>query len=141
MKHDISTLVIGNNEGWKQNIKIGKRNNQQFTKIPHSKLIKLFEYKGKLAGIKVITTEESYTSKANALDSDKLPKYSPNTKHTFSGKRTQRGLYKTATGRLINADTNGSMNIVRKVIPNAFEGIEGLPFIPVVLNLWSRLQT
>ena len=141
LKNHISTLVIGNNEGWKQNIKIGKRNNQQFTKIPHSKLIKLLEYKAQLAGIKVIVTEESYTSKASALDGDKLPKYKPDIKHVFSGKRTKRGLYKTATGRLINADTNGSMNIARKVIPNIFEGIEGLPFIPVVLDLWARLQT
>ena len=129
LKNDISTLIIGNNEGWKQNIKIGKRNNQQFTKIPHSRLIDLLAYKAQLAGIKVIVTEESYTSKASALDGDKLPKYSLDTKHAFSGKRTQRGLYKTATQRLINADTNGSMNIARKVIPNLFEGIEGLPFI------------
>jgi transposase len=44
-----------------------------------------------------------------------------------------------STGRTINADINGSINIVRKVIPNAFEGIEGLPFIPVVLGLWSKI--
>lgn len=55
----------------------------------------------------------------------------------FSGKRVKRGLYKTSTGRTINADTNGSLNIVRKVIPNFMDGIEGLPFIPVVLGLWT----
>lgn len=61
-----------------------------------------------------------------------------NKKHVFSGKRTKRGLYKTSTGKLINADTNGSMNIIRKVIPDAFEGIEGLPFIPMVLDIWTK---
>lgn len=138
IKNDISTLVVGKNQGWKQNLKIGKKNNQQFTKIPHAKLIEMIIYKGGLAGIKVVVTEESYTSKASALDGDELPKYEPNKKHVFSGKRTKRGLYKTSTGKLINADTNGSMNIARKVIPNAFEGIEGLPFIPMVLDIWTK---
>ncbi|MDJ0673852.1 MAG: transposase [Calothrix sp. MO_167.B42] len=139
-KNDIYTLVIGKNQSWKQNINIGKQNNQQFTQIPHTKLISLLTYKAQLVGIKIIITEESYTSKASALDGDKLPEYSPNSKqHSFSGKRTKRGLYKTASGKLINADTNGSINIARKVIPNAFEGIEGLPFIPVVLNLWNQI--
>ena len=87
LKNDISTLIIGNNQGWKQNINIGKINNQKFTQIPHSRLINLLSYKAKLSGIEVIVTEESYTSKASALDGDKLPKYSPNTKYKFSGKR------------------------------------------------------
>ncbi len=136
--NDISTLVIGNNQGWKQGIKIGKRNNQQFTKIPHSKLINMLVYKGELAGIEVIVTTESYTSKASALDGDALPKYKPNNKYSFSGKRTKRGLYKTSTGRTINADTNGSLNIARKVIPNFMNGIEALPFMPLVLKLWTK---
>ena len=140
MKNNISTLIIGNNQGWKQSINIGNVNNQKFTQIPHSRLIDLLSYKAKLSGIEVIVTEESYTSKASALDGDKLPKYSPDTKHKFSGKRIKRGLYQTATGKLINADTNGSMNIIRKVIPDVFKGIEGLPFIPVALDLWTRLQ-
>ncbi|MGB3535116.1 MAG: transposase [Microcoleaceae cyanobacterium] len=136
--NDISTLVIGKNPGWKQGIKIGKRNNQQFTKIPHSKLINMLVYKGELAGLEVIVTTESYTSKASALDGDALPKYKPNNQYSFSGKRTKRGLYKTSTGRTINADTNGSLNIARKVIPNFMNGIEALPFMPLVLKLWTK---
>ncbi len=31
------------------------------------------------------------------------------------------------------------MNIVRKVIPDAFEGIVRSPFIPVVLGLWTKI--
>jgi len=55
------------------------------------------------------------------------------------GKRVKRGLYKTSTGKTINADINGSLNIARKVIPNFMDGIEGLPFIPVVLDLWTKI--
>lgn len=139
--NDIGQLVIGNNPGWKQALNIGQKNNQEFTKIPHAKLISILTYKAELAGIKVVTTEESYTSKASALSGDKLPVYKANTdiKPVFSGKRVKRGLYKTSTGRIINADTNGSMNIARKVIPNFMDGIEGLPFIPVVLGLWAKI--
>ncbi len=139
--NDLGQLVIGNNQGWKQYLNIGKKNNQEFTNIPHAKLISLLTYKAQLAGIEVIVTEESYTSKASALDGDTLPVYKAKSdvKPVFSGKRVKRGLYKTSNGRLINADTNGSLNIARKVIPNFMKGIVGLPFIPVVLDLWTKI--
>ena len=137
----IGQLVIGNNRGCKQDINIGKKHNQEFTQIPHFQLIKLLAYKAQLAGIEVTITEESYTSKASALDGDELPvrKTKSDVKPVFSGKRVKRGLYKTNSGRTINADTNGSMNIARKVIPNFMDGIVGLPFIPVVLGLWTKI--
>ncbi|AFY83941.1 RNA-guided endonuclease InsQ/TnpB family protein [Oscillatoria acuminata] len=139
--NDVGQLVIGNNQGWKQKINIGRKNNQAFTKIPHAKLISLLTYKARLAGIEVVLTEESYTSKASALDQDKLPVYKAksDSQPVFSGKRVKRGLYRTDVGRIINADTNGSLNIARKVIPNFMDGIEGLPFIPVVLGLWTKI--
>ena len=93
----------------------------------------MLQYKGKLDGVRVVVNEEAYTSQASALDGDRLPKYGDEVPK-FSGKRVKRGLYKTATGRLVNVDTNGSMNNARKVIPNAFEGIEALPFVPVVVD-------
>jgi IS605 OrfB family transposase len=137
----IGQLVIGNNQGWKQKINIGKKQNQKFNQIPHSQLIKLLAYKAQLAGIEVTITEESYTSKASALDGDELPvrKTKSDVKPVFSGKRVKRGLYKTNSGRTINADTNGSMNIARKVIPNFMDRIVGLPFIPIVLGLWTKI--
>jgi IS605 OrfB family transposase len=137
--NDIAQLIIGKNQGWKQKLNIGKKNNQEFTKIPHAKLINLLTYKAQLAGIEVVLTEESYTSKASSLDGDNLPsfKIKADIKPVFSGKRIKRGLYKTSTGKTINADINGSLNIARKVIPNFMDGIEGLPFIPVVLGLWT----
>ncbi|QNP30481.1 IS200/IS605 family accessory protein TnpB-related protein [Cylindrospermopsis curvispora] len=42
---------------------LGKKNNQSFTQIPHARLIDQITYKCQLAGIKVVVTEESYTSK------------------------------------------------------------------------------
>jgi putative transposase len=70
-----------------------------------------------------------------------LPSYhvKADVKPVFSGQRVKRGLYKTNSGKTINADTNGSLNIARKVIPNIMDGIEGLPFIPVVLGLWTKI--
>ena len=71
-------------------------------------------YKDELVGIKVIINEESYTSKASFLYLDIVPNYCQGVKHKFSGKRIKRGLYKSKNGLLINADLNGSYNILRK---------------------------
>ncbi|MDY7006520.1 MAG: transposase [Cyanobacteriota bacterium] len=132
--HQIGTLIIGHNEKWKQSINIGKKNNQQFVNIPHYRLIEMLTYKAQLKGIKVIITEESYTSQSSSLDRDELPKYG-DSKPMFKGKRIARGLYKTEDNKLLNADVNGAFNIIIKVIPDVFDqGIKGLPFNPVVLD-------
>ena len=80
----------------------------------------MLEYKCKFEGINVIINEESYTSKSSFIDNDILPVYKKNCnkEYKFSGRRVKRGLYKTANNLLINADINGSLNIIRKVIPN-----------------------
>jgi putative transposase len=67
--------------------------------------------------------EESYTSKASFLDGDEIPVYDPKRKDkpVFSGKRIKRGLYRASDGRLINADVQGSYNMIKKVAPKAFE--------------------
>ena len=125
IENQIGTLVIGNNPNWKQDINLGKKNNQNFVQIPFLKLIEQLKYKGKLVGIKVIINEESYTSIASFLDWDDLPVYQKGVKYRFSGKRVKRGLYQASNGVKYNADVNGSLNILRKVVPNAFSnGIE-----------------
>ena len=117
----IGTLVVGKNEQWKTEINLGKQTNQNFVSIPHARLIEMLEYKARLVGIKVILQEESYTSQANFLGLDLIPVYGKTEKEPmFTGKRIKRGLYKTSTGQLINSDINGSYNILRKAIPNAF---------------------
>lgn len=136
---EIGILVVGKNDGWKQEVEMGKRNNQQFVQIPHARFIQMLTYKAELVGIAVLVTEESYTSKASFLDRDPLPVRKPNDeeKHTFSGKRIKRGLYRASDGRLINADMNGASNILRKVAPNAFgsEGVEESVVPPVRITL------
>jgi IS605 OrfB family transposase len=130
----IGTLILGKNPEWKQEMNLGKKTNQNFVQIPHAKFIEMLSYKAKLAGIQVILTEESYTSKASFIDNDPIPVYKKGEKNqlTFSGKRVKRGLYRTACGQLVNADVNGSLNIMRKVVPNAFGyGVEGVVVHPV----------
>ncbi|RQH38044.1 transposase [Okeania hirsuta] len=133
--NNIGTVVIGKNDNWKQGANIGKKNNQNFTQIPHDKLLKQITYKCQLAGIKVIETEESYTSKTSALDLEQPIKH-----ETYRGKRVKRGLFRSGTGIVINADVNGSLQIIRKKFPEAFsaEGIVSCAVQPVLVNPISR---
>lgn len=130
----IGTLIIGKNVGWKQSAEMGKQNNQNFVNIPHAKFIEQLQYKAALVGIKVIVTEESYTSKASFLDNDLIPSYQQEfSNYKFSGRRIKRGMYKASSGRKLNADVNGSYNIMRKAVPSMSftEGIEGVVVRPV----------
>jgi putative transposase len=121
VKEGIGVLCIGKNDAWKQNSKMSKRTNQNFVNIPHARFIAMLTYKAELVGIRVQVTEESYTSKASLLDLDPLPvRNNGDEKHTFSGKRVKRGLYRASNGRYINADINGAGNIIRKVAPDTF---------------------
>jgi putative transposase len=136
LSNQIGVLVIGKNDGWKQKSNMGKANNQKFTSLPHNKFIHQLKYKAELVGIQVIIAEESYTSKASFLDLDSIPTYKKDIKHSFSGRRLKRGMYKAKLGNLINADVNGSYNIMRKVVPNAFSnGIKGVVVHPVKVTL------
>ena len=117
VSNDISTIVIGHNKEWKQDINIGKQNNQKFVQIPFNTFIHMITYKAQMKGRKVIQREESYTSKCSFIDNEDICKH-----EKYKGNRLKRGLYKTQTGRLINADLNGAFNILKKEIPNAFDG-------------------
>ena len=123
IKNNISKIFIGNNNGWKKGIKIGKRNNQNFVNIPHTKLFNKILYKCLLNGIEVIFTEESYTSRASFFDKDYLPKYGESDNHNFTGTRIKRGLYRDSKGNIWNADLNGAANIMRKCSDKAYKGI------------------
>ena len=113
-KHSISTLIIGKNDGWKQGINIGKVNNQNFVQIPYISLISKLAYKCEQSGISFITTEESYTSGTSFLDNE-LP-----TKELYNkSRRIKRGLFKSNSGKLINADVNAAYQIMKKVFRDA----------------------
>ena len=77
----------------------------------------MITYKAELQGIKVIQREESYTSKCSFMDNETICKH-----ETYMGKRIKRGLFRSATGRHINADLNGALNILKKEVPDAFDG-------------------
>ena len=116
IKYGIGTIVLGWNEGFKCNANMGRVNNQKFVQIPLGKLRDRIEQLCSLHGIRLVITEESYTSKASYLDGDSLPKYGEKPEGwKASGRRTKRGLYKSKNGSLINADLNGAANIMSKV--------------------------
>lgn len=130
-KNNVSVIIIGNNKEWKQNVGLGKRNNQNFVQIPFNTFIQQIQYKAEEVGIKVILVEESYTSGTSFLDNELPVKESYN-----KNRRIHRGLFKSNNGTLINADVNGSFQILKKVFLNAYaNGIEDLVFNPVKVSI------
>lgn len=129
--NDINTIVIGNNKNWKQNSKMSKKVNQNFISIPYGIFIQKVQYKAEEFGIKVIVTEENYTSGTSFLDGEFPIKENYN-----KNRRKYRGLFVSNNGIKINADVNGSYQIIKKVFPKAFaEGIEGVGLHPFKVNL------
>jgi putative transposase len=127
VEEGIGTLILGKNPFWKQQVALGKKHNQEFVQIPHAKFLDLLTYKAEAVGIRVMVTEESYTSKASFLDRDVLPTYDPKQgaeqegKPRFTGRRDGRW-YRVKGRPPIHSDVNGSYNIARKVFPTAFDG-------------------
>ena len=116
VKNNTSKIVIGYNQGWKQESNLSKKVNQKFVGLPFLMLIEKIKYKAEDVGIEVILTEESYTSGTSFIDGE-LP-----TKENYNKKRrVKRGLFRSNDGKLINADVNGSLQILKKVFPNAYE--------------------
>lgn len=125
VEHQIDTLIIGLNKTWKQR----NQNKQNFTYIPFNMLIKQIQSKCEECGIKVMTTEESYTSGTSFLDNEQPVKENYNKEH-----RIHRGLFLSNDGKKINADVNGAYQIMKKVIPNVFDnGIEDVGLHPIRL--------
>jgi IS605 OrfB family transposase len=116
VSNDIGTLVAGYNVTFQKNTNMGKQNNQNFVNIPYGQLRSKLEYLCELNGIVFVKQEESYTSKASFWDKDDIPVYNADNpkEYQFSGSRIHRGLYKTSTGKTLNADVNGALNIMRK---------------------------
>lgn len=128
VENQIDTLVVGHNDKWKQRIKLGKRVNQNFIFIPYDMLIQQLAYKCENAGIRFIETEEGYTSGTSFLDGEL-----PCKENYDKSRRIKRGLFQSEQG-LINSDVNGSLQIIRKVFPDAFGyGIE-VCLTPTIIN-------
>lgn len=128
---DVSVVVVGLNKTWKQESKLNSRANQNFIGIPYNTFINKLRYKLESVGIQLIANEESYTSGCSFLDGEIIGKESYD-----KSRRVTRGLFKSNKGILINADVNGSYNIIRKVFPKAFaNGIEGIHLHPIRVNI------
>ena len=124
ISNDIGNIVLGYNNDFQKQSKLSKQVNQSFTIIPIGKLKDKLSYLSELYGINLILQEESYTSKASFLDEDEIPTYGKDDNYKFSGTRIKRGLYKTSKGTLINADINGSLNILKKALLNTSNNIK-----------------
>ena len=136
IKNKIGNIVIGYNKNWKDSISLGKKTNQKFVQIPYLNFLNYLKYKCQLSGINLIETEESYTSKCDALSFEKIGKH-----ENYSGKRVKRGLFQSGIKKLINADVNGSINIMRKVVDDSYVNKiinRGLLFNPIkIKNLYD----
>jgi putative transposase len=133
LEKDITLLVIGKNNDWKQSLNLGAKTNQNFVSIPHTKFIDMLKYKCKLNGISVKVIEESYTSKCSFIDNEKIKK-----QESYMGQRRKRGLFISKNGIKINADCNGSYNILRKVVQTvSYTDLlnRGLVVSPVIIKI------
>jgi len=104
LEHKVKKIVIGKIKGIKQNMNY----NKSFVQIPIQRLAEQIKYKAELKGIEVKFKEESYTSDCSAFDLEPVTK-----KYYDKTCRVVRGLFKSNFG-LVNADVNGSLNILRK---------------------------
>ena len=136
IRYGIGNIVVGYNKGWKDSINFNKKDSQAFVYIPYEKLIDYLKYKCETAGIRFILNEESYTSKCDALALEPICKH-----EKYQGRRIKRGLFRSSTGKIINADVNGALNIMRKVVGDS-ECItriadSGRLFRPIRVNVFS----
>lgn len=131
LQNNINTLVVGKNKKWKQKSEMSKISNQKFIQIPYEMLLEQLKYKCEDVGINYIEIDESYTSGTSFLDQEY-----PDKSNYDRTRRIVRGLFKSNSGLLINSDVNGSLQIMKKAFPNAFDkryGIEGV-LTPIVIN-------
>ncbi|MFB8793208.1 MAG: hypothetical protein U7126_03005 [Microcoleus sp.] len=120
-------LVIGQNSAGKQQINLASET-PKFASIPTAQLIERLIYQAELVEIRVIITEESYTSKCSFLDNQL-----PGKQAQYLGKRVERELCHSQLGLSINTDEKGCALSVRKVFPDAVEaqGIRAIVVWPL----------
>lgn len=106
---DCEKVIIGYNKGWKDKVKLGSNTNRRFYQIPYSKLLQKLRQKLEENNQELIEVNESYTSKCDSLALESIEKH-----EKYLGKRVKRGLFSSSDGKLLNADINGAINIMRK---------------------------
>jgi len=113
LQYSIGVIFIGQNvidsiRNSKQNKSISKQLRWILGKLPFGKFVQMLKAKAEKFGIQVQLVNESYTSKASALDDE------PIKQETYSIKRIQRGLVKSDKNEVWNADLNACLNIAKK---------------------------
>lgn len=131
--NNIGTCFIGHNNGWKNEVEMGKRNNQNFVSIPYLLLINMLRYKIEEKGGQLVELNESYTSKCSFLDNEEVCKH-----ESYKGKRVKRGLFLSGKGKSINADINGSLNILKRGIGFSFM-VKNNIFRPEKIDIQKKL--
>ena len=111
VSNNVSVLFIGKNKNWKQEAGLTRAAQQSFERIPIARFLDMVEYKCRLHGIRVEYVQESHTSKCSFIDGESIEHHD-----SYVGKRIRRGLFRSADGKLINADLNGALNIMRKAV-------------------------
>ena len=111
---------------------MGKRNNQNFVSIPYSLLINMIRYKIEEKGGQLVELNEAYTSKCSFLDNEEICKH-----ETYKGKRVKRGLFLSENKKALNADINGSLNILKRGIGFSFK-VENDIFRPTKIDIQKK---
>jgi IS605 OrfB family transposase len=125
IEHRIDTVYVGDGKGWKQNVNLGDKTNQDFVQIPFDKFKQKLKHKLEYRGITFELVPESRTSKCSFYDGESVEHH-----EEYAGERVERGLFEASDGTQLNADVNGAVNMVRKSTgkPNSdlFESAEGV---------------
>ena len=132
-RNNIGTCFIGHNKDWKQEVEMGKRNNQNFVSIPYSLLINMLRYKIEEKGGVLVELNEAYTSKCSFLDNEEICKH-----ESYKGKRIRRGLFLSSDKKALNADINGSLNILKRGMKFGFDFKECF-FRPTKIDIQKKL--
>lgn len=132
-QNNIGACFIGHNNGWKNGVEMGKKNNQNFVSIPYSLLINMLRYKIEEKGGVLVELNEAYTSKCSFLDNEEICKH-----EEYKGKRVKRGLFLSSEGKALNADINGSLNILKRGIGFSFK-VENDIFRPTKIDIQKKL--
>ena len=132
-QNNVGTCFIGHNKDWKQEVEMGKKNNQNFVSIPYSLLINMLRYKLEEKGGVLVELNEAYTSKCSFLDNEEVYKH-----ETYKGKRIKRGLFLSKKKKALNADINGSLNILKRGMKFGFDFKECF-FRPTKIDIQKKL--
>lgn len=114
---------------------MSKKANQNFVQIPFSMLMSQLKYKLEEVGISCSMVNEAYSSKCSALDSESVGKHDE-----YCGKRMKRGLFRSKAGMMVNADVNGSLNILKIGSRNVRTSISKNIFNPIKLKNINEIR-